>query len=256
MPKSKCRITDEGRECSKCGAFKPWSEFYHDRSQATGHEPKCRSCAGKNKFRRDCRITDEGRECSKCRTFKPWSEFWRNKDGAHGHEPRCKVCRGHKNVRKPCRITDKGRECTQCRTFKPWSEFYLDKHAPHGHEAKCKTCSPSAYHSTFYHLDCLITDEGRECRGCRTFKPWSEFHSNKNCSHGHASRCKECSRERQDPIPPENEIRITDKGRTCIVCGTFKPWKAFSRHAHGSFKHQARCKDCNYAPTRLPPKRK
>lgn len=40
-------ITDEGRECSKCGEFKPWDEYHVRRDLSTGHASHCKACCKK-----------------------------------------------------------------------------------------------------------------------------------------------------------------------------------------------------------------
>jgi hypothetical protein len=43
-------ITDEGRECSRCGVFKLWSEYSpHNRAQLTGHMSACKECRNRDR---------------------------------------------------------------------------------------------------------------------------------------------------------------------------------------------------------------
>jgi hypothetical protein len=50
-------VTEEGRECAKCGVFKPWVEpdgrlnFWHNRFRANGHYSRCTECLSKRKAR-------------------------------------------------------------------------------------------------------------------------------------------------------------------------------------------------------------
>jgi len=37
-------VTDQGRECTNCLVFKPWSEFKHQTKSRTGHQERCREC--------------------------------------------------------------------------------------------------------------------------------------------------------------------------------------------------------------------
>lgn len=37
-------ITDEGRNCTKCGDFKPWSEFALCGKVKSGHKSSCKIC--------------------------------------------------------------------------------------------------------------------------------------------------------------------------------------------------------------------
>jgi len=94
--KSKLLINNEGRQCSKCLVFKPWSEFSRNKHGTMGHQSWCRDC-----FREHCGhqkkkeylITDIGRECSECGQFKLWSEFHGRKDLSTGRASHCKACR-------------------------------------------------------------------------------------------------------------------------------------------------------------------
>lgn len=44
------KIETNGRECTACEIFKPWSRFSKDAHAATGHQSKCISCY-KNRFK-------------------------------------------------------------------------------------------------------------------------------------------------------------------------------------------------------------
>lgn len=47
------QVTAEGRECSKCETFKPWSEFSPSTSaKTTGHQSACRLCRNEDKRER------------------------------------------------------------------------------------------------------------------------------------------------------------------------------------------------------------
>lgn len=44
------RITDEGRECSRCGKFKPWDEYSpNPYAKLTGHQSACKLCRNDTK---------------------------------------------------------------------------------------------------------------------------------------------------------------------------------------------------------------
>ena len=42
--KSKCRIDDQGRECTKCGKYKEWSEYHSKPGGAKDKAPLCAEC--------------------------------------------------------------------------------------------------------------------------------------------------------------------------------------------------------------------
>jgi|JI10StandDraft_1071094.scaffolds.fasta_scaffold11408_5 hypothetical protein len=41
---TKAVISEDGRECTRCHVFKPWSEFCKNRQSKSGHRPECRPC--------------------------------------------------------------------------------------------------------------------------------------------------------------------------------------------------------------------
>lgn len=50
-------MDEEGRECSVCGVYKPWDDFYKSTSIRTGYRPDCREC-GKEAARAQRRRSD------------------------------------------------------------------------------------------------------------------------------------------------------------------------------------------------------
>ena len=93
--KSKLRIDDTGRQCSKCGAYKPWSEFGKNKHGTKGRQSWCKDCfreyRGSEKGK-EYVINDKGRECSGRGQFKPWADFHRRSDLSTGHASACKAC--------------------------------------------------------------------------------------------------------------------------------------------------------------------
>jgi len=93
--KSKWKIDEAGRECSRCGVYKTWDHFGNNKHGTRERQSWCRKC-----FRQHCGrtekkeylITEKGRECSICGTFKPWSDFHRRRDISTGRMSACKVC--------------------------------------------------------------------------------------------------------------------------------------------------------------------
>ena len=89
------KIQDDGRECSRCGQFKPWLEFAKNKHGTRGYQSWCRDCSrevrGSEKAK-EYLITETGRECSECGEFKPWSEFHKRRDLSTGHSSCCKMC--------------------------------------------------------------------------------------------------------------------------------------------------------------------
>jgi len=44
MTQSYCLIDDEGRECTLCHEYKPWSEFSRKARSSTGYASRCKEC--------------------------------------------------------------------------------------------------------------------------------------------------------------------------------------------------------------------
>ena len=94
--KSKLRIEEGGRQCSRCEKFKPWSEFSRNKHGTRGYQSWCRDCFREQAGRQEkpsYLITDDGRECSQCGKFKPWNQFHVRRDLSTGRASSCKACR-------------------------------------------------------------------------------------------------------------------------------------------------------------------
>jgi hypothetical protein len=101
---SRKRIDENGRECGKCGAYKPWDSFYFDRAATNGHSTICKTCAqAKNRAKSTGvgsgpkprgRVDDLGRDCTGCGSYKPWGEYHLSSGGFLGHDSICRACKG------------------------------------------------------------------------------------------------------------------------------------------------------------------
>lgn len=113
----KCRIEDQGRECSRCGVFGGWEKFYAMPRGAHGYSSQCKACAAEIAAARyqanrtaepvKKRVDALGQECSKCGTYKAFAEFSKDKHSSNGWSSACLVCRN--------------------RQFKAWAEAHPDK---------------------------------------------------------------------------------------------------------------------------------
>jgi len=74
---SRYRIDEEGRECSRCGEYKPWAEYHKNKAKKNGHQSACKVCH--NNYSRDraemrCAIcgspvdTKHGEYCEFCKS--------------------------------------------------------------------------------------------------------------------------------------------------------------------------------------------
>jgi Recombination endonuclease VII len=97
---SELQIDADGRQCTTCALFKPWSAYYAA-DNVYGHEARCRDCKNAVKKRPvRFRIDDEGRECTRCREFKPWAEYNKG-NGARGYNSMCRVDSSLLHFEKP-----------------------------------------------------------------------------------------------------------------------------------------------------------
>ncbi len=113
------RIDDDGRECTRCGKYKLWSDYYAA-NNVYGHEAACTACklaASKRPAR--YRVDDAGRECSRCRQYKAWSEFNKG-NGARRYSSWCRADAALAHGEKPI---DQRR--LQSRRSKLWTTYQL-----------------------------------------------------------------------------------------------------------------------------------
>lgn len=272
----KTRVTDEGRVCTICGKFKPWSAFDRNCEGTKGHHSYCRVCRRKKwkeGYTPKWRIDADGRQCTACEQYRPWSEFDRASNSKTGHCARCKDClrkiRGHKKA-KVWRITDQGRECTRCGRFLSWEHFNKNKCGTRGYQSWCSGCFRE-YQGRTKRRDSLITEEGRECSRCGVFKTWDHYHNCKSRATGHASACKACMRQKTrqdmengtirdgelrrkyDISLSEYERMAEENGDACAICGTMEKGRARGRVRYWSVDHDHEtgeirgllCQKCN-----------
>lgn len=64
---SKKRIDTEGRECSKCGTYKPWSDYFKKVGAPNGHATECKECRS---------IYTESRKAQR----QDWLRDWRKRN--------------------------------------------------------------------------------------------------------------------------------------------------------------------------------
>ncbi len=99
-------IDENGRECSKCGEYKLWGEYFLCRKSSTGHSSQCKVCIAQRSRERyrdrienpekymNSRVVvdDDGRTCTYCNEYKPWSEYFKSSTGTRGYTSSCKGC--------------------------------------------------------------------------------------------------------------------------------------------------------------------
>jgi len=133
--RSTCRIDSEGRECTACGKYKPWAEYFKSRATAPGgRTSKCQECwraaypvwehTPESLFRQSLVAigvdpddytwlsTQQGGVCALCQRPETWKH---PKSGAlyrlavdHDHS-----CKRH-GLKKACRWCIRGLLCRNC----------------------------------------------------------------------------------------------------------------------------------------------
>jgi len=94
-----------------------------------------------------------------------------------------------------------------------------------------------------------ITDIGRQCSRCKTFKLWGEYTKNKHGTRGYQSWCRTCFREHAGHTKKKEYI-ITEDGRECSECGKFQAWSEFHKRRDLSTGHTSSCKTCRRKRTK------
>lgn len=91
----------------------------------------------------------------------------------------------------------------------------------------------------------VINDKGRTCTKCGSFKDWEHFSDNnkKNAPYQKSAKCKECTREddKLKRVKLQKEQGITESGRICTKCNTFKPWVDFPENKSKKNNIHPRC---------------
>lgn len=92
-------IGDNGRECTRCGEYKPWSDYFQRKgSRARGHQSHCKEC---EKARREDRPPCKIPGCGKTQVARGWCSMhyyrWQKHGDPGGAEP---LRRGE----RPCKV--------------------------------------------------------------------------------------------------------------------------------------------------------
>jgi len=164
--RSEYEVDEHGRECTCCGEYKLYAEFYKDKNGINSYDSRCKLCTNtiNTEKRRlagmkplsESKIDDDGRECSECGIYKLWKGFNKQTTGINGHSNNCRVCAAKRHsewykkstknkksrrdiAQEKYSIDEYGRKCTECGVYKFWENFYAQKTGIHEHTAKCKS---------------------------------------------------------------------------------------------------------------------
>lgn len=103
-----------------------------------------------------------------------------------------------------------GKKCRICGEFKILSEFTKSKRFKDGHRNECKPCTNQIQNERYLKKRTPIekTDEGKACRTCGVFKPYSDYYKDAN---GYKSYCKECKSKIAKKYRDEHAEEISEK---------------------------------------------
>jgi len=241
MGKSKWKIDEYGRQCTKCGEYKLWEEFGKSKRGVQGYKCQCKSCRNQKsaKKRRDIgikistkwKIDEHGRECACCKKYKSWDNFTKSKSRRTGYSSTCRVCNNKIQMRKRrntgvqirhvYKIDDKGRECTVCGVYKLYDEFSPSKKGMYGYQSKCRFCvnkmgiQQRRVEGIIARPKYYMDTNGRYCSKCKQYKVWKNFNKDNKDNKGineYGSICKSCKAKRSAQYHKQNKEIIAKKG--------------------------------------------
>jgi hypothetical protein len=156
-------------------------------------------------------------------------------------------------------VTTPSKTCTACKKTKPETDFGFyarkDMRLPH-----CKDCARKKSRDHYRAknpgariLAETVTDTGRVCTGCDTFKTWDCYPKLASSSTGHRPTCRICHNLKQrntrarpphtSPLDPDQYERLyRQQDGTCAVCPSTDTLHAHIHPTH----HTAHllCQDC------------
>lgn len=212
----------EGKVCTKCNEWKPYSEFYYHKTYDI-YVSSCKICRQKDaaakRAANGSRVNGKSvcigdkKTCTKCGVLKPIVEFKKGK-GLNGRISQCRECSNKAKVDLDRRRGIESRRhkgekalllgtkpCNVCGLVKQLSEFHkVDRMTDKRHNT-CAVCinteqmrkkrlkgvKPAGYQGREN-----LRNGSKICSRCDLLKPFSEFCKSKGKIDGHASICKGC----------------------------------------------------------------
>lgn len=126
----KHKVDANGRECSNCDTYKPWSEYYSSNT-ANGKDTVCKDCKKAKQRAYNAKPEVQAAEAER------WPERW---EAAHPGEEYQRT--------KIWLVDEDGRECAydgdgNCgHQYQPWSEFHVKPRSTKGghRDSRCRSC--------------------------------------------------------------------------------------------------------------------
>lgn len=153
--------------------------------------------------------------------------------------------------------------CTRCHRDLPLTDYQRHARNKDGLQYICRDCTreiralrkPPAVHV-------LPHDDGKRCKRCDTFKPWSDFHASRAARDGHQTYCVSCAAEATKRSQERNAEAFILRGaekranarttgvKTCTKCGETKPVLEFYLHRGTKDGRTTYCAACQRAASR------
>lgn len=209
-------IDNDGRVCSKCQVWKPWSEYHRNRDGPNGY---CSHC-------KDCRSVSR--------------KQWRENETEHRTRLNAKYAEREQLAKQGLK------RCSKCSDIKPTKQFSIDRRKWDGLQSQCRACYLDQKRTPQY-SDKLWLRERRlkRCSRCKKVKLFADYYKNPNMTDGCQSQCKTCIREQRAPTIIERERLRKMNLKRCIACKQIKFLGAFNRYAASLDGRTSYCRECS-----------
>lgn len=90
--------SDNLKRCTKCGEWKPRTDFYRRKSKSDGLASECKQCAFEyrllhRKVQYTVALPPETKICPRCGVLRPFSDFYKDRTQKDGLQTRCRDCK-------------------------------------------------------------------------------------------------------------------------------------------------------------------
>lgn len=137
-----------GKECRKCGEWKPLDEYSRQESGLGSRKARCKTCINNDRSKTHHAKLENiqgavGKLCRSCKTWKRLSDYHNTKGGLGGKASRCRSCVNKTDAPKNKVIKKDGtlgKNCSKCNIWKPLKQYYKGQGVFDGRRSECKSC--------------------------------------------------------------------------------------------------------------------
>ena len=220
-------VAPGGKTCSKCGAWKPLSEYCRNAASPDGRRPDCKSCKAaraavyyaenRETLIQKVRVyqlehpdevrqwketyaagrTSEDRAADYAANRERWSG-WRTRQAVFAHYGQECACCGTTVDLQIDHIDGDGREHREQLGITAGAATYrwLVLHDfPDGFQTLCRQCNRSKGRGPRCQIAHTAPDGMKRCRRCHRVQPLEDFARRADAPDGHRSECKPCRAE-------------------------------------------------------------